>query len=277
MISMPMYFPSSPFSLDDAKDCAQLVDIAYEMYAQWAVKKPKKGEFKFIPPAGSPYRFSTAIWGNSKVLIESDWEPFAFVAQKGSSAYLAIRGTQSSFDWIKDIEYKQEDYVLPGISGIGKVHSGFFSVYKTMRDDVLKKLNALKGIKRLYITGHSMGASLAMTSVADCLAHAYPNQSVEILQYNLAGPRTVNPELASYLNASNTHSYRIVNSADFVPELPTSISTDVIDEYYYQHVGTPVTYSVQYKSIGGNHSLRYSYCYALEHPEQPRGPGMPKS
>lgn len=53
-----------------------------------------------------------------------------------------------------------------------------------------------------------------------------------------------------------------------MPEVPPSIPGSEL----FEHVGIPVSFSAQYGSLGGNHSVDNSYGYASTHPEQPQGP-----
>jgi hypothetical protein len=274
MTSMPMYFPPAPFNLGDAVECSKLVDIAYAMYADWVTqgKPDNPNEFHWQPPQNSPYRFGLPVWGDSKVLFFKDWEPFALVAQRDKNAYAVIRGTESVEDWIDDAEIDQIPYQLPNVSGVGLVHEGFFDLYKSMREALLGEINALSGVDTLYITGHSLGAALAMVATPDLMANALRNQSRAVYQYNLAGPRACDPTLASFLNTSAAAIYRVVNSCDVVPEVPPSVYDDLDKHVLYEHPGYPVTYTAQYDSVGGNHAHHTSYNYALMHPESPQGP-----
>ena len=272
MSSKPMYFPPIPFNLADAVECSNLVDIAYGMYYQW-VKEGKTHtpeKFQCQLPENSPFRFGVPIWGNSEVLFFSDLEPFALVAQRDDKAYAIIRGTETLEDWYKDAEIDQVSYELPHVSNVGLVHKGFFDLYKSLRQSLLSQLNGLKGINTLYITGHSLGAALAMVATPDLTANALVNQVKNVFQYNLAGPRAVDPTLAAFLNAGPANIYRIVNSCDLVPEVPPSVYLGLTGTVLYEHVGYPVTYIAQYGSVAGNHSYHNSYNYALKNPQQPQ-------
>jgi len=52
--SLPMYFPSVPFSLNDAVICSALVDAAYDMYDQWAAQgwPSDPSQFSWAEPTG---------------------------------------------------------------------------------------------------------------------------------------------------------------------------------------------------------------------------------
>lgn len=273
MPSKPMYFPPPPFNLGHAVECSGLVDIAYGMYYQW-VKEGKThtpADFHWQKPQQSTFVFNAPIWGNSEVLVFNDLEPFALVAHREKNAYVIFRGTESLEDWYTDFEIDQVPYELPNLSNVGKVHEGFFDLYKSLRQSVLEQLNTLQNIRTLYITGHSLGAALAMVATPDLMTNTSPQQYQGVFQYNLAGPRAVDPILAGYMNASQANNYRIVNSCDLVPEVPPSVCPTLSGDVLYEHVGFPVTYTAQYGSVAGNHDFRTSYHFALTHPEQPQG------
>ncbi len=137
---------------------------------------------------------------------------------------------------------------------------------------VLMYVAEVSDIKKLFITGHSLGSGLSTLSVPDVLdnSHNLP-AGKSIIHYNLASPRVGSPGFATAYNLNNVPTYRIVNTCDIVPEVPPS----VLDKLLYQHVGIPVDYTAQYGSLGGNHSAENSYRYALLHTDQPQGP-IPK-
>jgi triacylglycerol lipase len=274
-MSRPMYFPPAPFELAEAVRCTRLVEAAYAMYAQWkAAGKPPRDRFQWQPGTRFELSYSPPIWGEDKELwLLEESEPFAFVAwSRNAELYLVIRGTESVEDWAVDADYPMTDYGL--VSGYGRVHKGFYSVYASMSAAVRKAVSdacaQLGGTpEALFITGHSLGSSLATLSVPDVLAHTpvHPDE-MRIKQYNLASPRTGDTGFAAAYNANGVVTYRMVNSTDLVPEVPPSI----IGADIFEHIGIPVTFSAQYNSLAGNHSCTNSYRYALTHPEQPQGP-----
>ena len=274
MSSIPMYFPPAPFNLADAVECSDLVDIAYGMYDQWVNQdKPHTPtDLQWQHPEDSLYRFGEPIWGNSAVRFFSDLEPFALVAQRDDRAYAMFRGTETLEDWYKDTEIDQVPYELPHVTNVGLVHEGFFDLYKSLRQELLSQLNVLQDVRTLYVTGHSLGAALAMVAVPDLIANALTKQRPTIFQYNLAGPRACDPKLAAFLNTGSAHIYRIVNSCDLVPDVPPSVYLGLTEKVLYEHVGYPVTYTAQYESVAGNHAHHTSYHYALKNPEHPQGP-----
>ncbi len=273
-LSRPMYFPPLPFELTEALHCTRLVETAYDMYAQWkAQSRPKADAFNWQPKGRLDLQFGAPIWGEDRALhfLKQD-EPFAFVAwSRDSEIYLVIRGTESVEDWVVDISAGLTDYEL--VPSYGRVHEGFLRVYASMAPAVREAVSAacrqVQTPEALFVTGHSLGSSLATLAVPDLLENTPVDvRDARVKQYNLASPRTGDSTFAARYNANGAVTYRVVNSTDLVPEVPPAI----LGEEIFEHVGIPVMYSAQYDSLGGNHSITDSYAYALTHPEQPQGP-----
>ncbi len=179
---------------------------------------------------------------------------------------MVFRGTESASDWLVDADADQDAYDL--VPGYGNVHDGFLKLYKSMRDDLFKGFDEVGQIDSLWITGHSLGCGLSTLAVPDVMAQK-TFQSIQ--HYNLASPRVGDPTFTDAYNNNGVLTYRVVNTCDLVPQLPTSI----LGRFVYKHIGAPVNYTAQYGSIGGNHSLTDSYQYALNHPESPENDTKP--
>jgi hypothetical protein len=268
-----MYFPSL-FSLPNAVLCNELVNTAYDMYAQWKAQGyPSQKSFQWTPK-GPPMSYSASIWGQTWSL-PSYFEPFAFVAYSAQgSIYLVARGSETDADWIDDFDLSQTAYSL--VSGFGKVHAGFMSIYAGMSPFVLAAINrALQQLgvnaKALYITAHSLGSALSTLAVPDVIANSQLNLSkVSLAHYPLASPRVGDPDFCYQYNYQKIPTFRIIDTEDVVPDLPPSVVP--LLGYIYKHIGLEVSYTAQYNSDAGNHDHKNSYYYALKHPTQPEGP-----
>ncbi|HEX8650139.1 MAG TPA: lipase family protein [Pyrinomonadaceae bacterium] len=268
--SFPMYFPAAPFSLTDALMCSNLVDIAYDMYYQWQAQgKPAPNSFNWNASA-IPMHHSSPIWGRSSWFFFSENEPFAFVSwTDDGEVYLVFRGTETSLDWVDDADVFQVAYPSTIAAGYGYVHHGFMTIYSSMRSAVLNALGMAGSGSVLYFTGHSLGGALSTLAVPDVLTNSnFQNSGAKMFHYSLASPRVGDPDFAYQYNSQAVTTYRIVNTEDIVPDSPLSVALDSL----YKHVGTPVDFTAQYDSIGGNHDHLNSYNYALNNPDQPEGP-----
>ncbi|MBT9316582.1 lipase family protein [Leptothoe spongobia] len=269
MSSSPMYFPPG-FDSEKAIFLNQLVITAYDMYSQWLYQGMQaKNRFGWAPK-GPKLAYSEPIWGeDTRFLgIFGRAEPFAFVAStEDNDVYLIFRGTESHSDWSENIKLEQTPYSLA--PGYGSVHQGFFSIYETMRDTIHKYLEEIPNPKRLYIAGHSLGSSLSTLAVPDVITNTSYKASLPVIHYNLASPRTGDPDFADAYNANEVETYRVVNTCDVVPTVPLSVTSSKLPLPIYKHVGVPVDFTAQYGEIVENHSVKGAYLYALQHPKQP--------
>jgi triacylglycerol lipase len=276
--SLPMYFPSTPFSLPDAVLCTDLVITAYDMYAQWKAQDyPTQPNFIWTPH-GPAMAYTASIWGQTW-WFPYRFEPFAFVAYSAKgNVYLALRGTETDSDWIDDLDVSQTPYSL--VSGYGKVHKGFMDIYGSMSPAVLATVNSVlqklgPSARAFYFAAHSLGAALSTLSVPDLIANSNLDPSkIQIFHYPLASPRVGDPDFYYQYTFQVVPTYRIINTEDVVPDLPPSVVPGF--GYIYKHIGLPVTYTAQYDSDAGNHDYRNSYYYALNNPFQPEGPIVPQ-
>lgn len=261
--SLPMYFPAD-FDLSIARFCARLIADAYRMYGQWEKQdKPRKESgFTWQTPSGTGLTFSSPIWSTMKTFfIIDESEPFGFVASDGTGkGYLVFRGTASFNNWMTDLDADHEPYDL--VNGYGEVHDGFLKLWKSMREDALSALEEVGVIDSLWITGHSLGGGLSTVAVPDIITQK-TFQRVE--HYSFASPRVGNPAFTGAYNDNGVKTFRVVNTCDFVPQLPGAI----LGAYTFKHVGHPVNFSAQYGSVAHNHNHAHAYCYALDNPQQP--------
>jgi hypothetical protein len=288
--SLPIYFPSAPFNLNDAVICSALVNAAYDMYAQWAAHGWPSDPSRFswakpagpIVPNGPTLNYLGPMWGVANMDDYAFPEPFAFLAWDSTGkTYLAFRGTKTAADWWEDAALDQVSYD-PIVPGVGLVHDGFNDIYTSsysgsgysvaaLRSTILSALGQLSYTPTgLYLSGHSLGAGLSTLCVPDVARNSQiGKRGVPMFHYSLASPRVGDPTFAYNYNFQiPVATFRIANTEDLVPDGPLA----VCDSTYYEHVGTPVGFTAQYDSIGGNHDHQNCYFYALTHPNQPQGP-----
>ncbi|MGB6208629.1 lipase family protein [Mycobacterium sp.] len=161
------------------------------------------------------------------------------------SAFVSFRGTADVEDWLADLDAVPGDY--RPVSGFGQVHTGFQDAYQLVRNSVATNLaGATAGCDEILITGHSLGAALAVLAAPDIFRSMPPNK-IEPRLITFAGPRVGLPDFVTAFNAAIESCFRVVNFLDIVPYVPPPP---------YVHVGAQITVdSGGPVQVGWRHSL----------------------
>ena len=179
--------------------------------------------------------------------MTKDTNIFGLMGHNAASrtAFVSFRGTSDVAEWVADIDAIPDDY--RPISGFGQVHSGFQDVYQLVRANIAANLAATTaGCDQILITGHSLGAALAVLAAPD-VAQTMPPNTIEPRLLTFAGPKAGLSDFAGKFNALIESCYRAVNFLDIVPYLPPAP---------YVHVGAQITVdSGGAVQIGWRHSL----------------------
>ncbi|CCI40557.1 unnamed protein product [Albugo candida] len=124
-----------------------------------------------------------------------------------------------------------------------RVHSGFWQAYMTVRSDLKRVVRLLlyehPGVST-YVTGHSMGGTLAILAAYDFSV----SFDIAVEMYNFGGPRVGNPSFVRNYNRHVPNSYRVVMDGDIVPGVPKFWGL-------YQHIGTEVALDLEGNLIVG--------------------------
>ena len=164
-------------------------------------------------------------WGLELCEFFDTYDTQAFLArtpQEDGTMILAFRGTSSLKDWMTDVDINLVNG--PG----GKVHDGFLCALNSIWRRLAKTLDAARGHRKLWITGHSLGGALATLATAKLrLELAQPVNGL----YTYGSPRVGNEEFARNFDADFYYQYyRMVNNNDVVPRIPFRLMS-------YRHVG----------------------------------------
>jgi triacylglycerol lipase len=156
-----------------------------------------------------------------------------FYENKGSNVYVledmndiivVCRGTETN-EW-SDIRADLSINLAPSRAGNGKVHRGFRTYTDHVWDQV--KTHVLQHPdKKLWLTGHSLGAAMA-TLMARRFVLDPVKRHVEAL-FTFGSPRVGDRKYINEFNDLVTH-YRWVNDGDIVTKIPFSP--------WYYHCGT---------------------------------------
>jgi triacylglycerol lipase len=150
---------------------------------------------------------------------------WGWIFQKDEVVIASFRGTVSFQDWMSDLDAVMEPYRF---AKFGLVHSGMQKVYAEFRDSFINEIKSIKGMTRLIVTGHSLGAALAVCATPDIRYNAVTYLDPEV--QNFAGPRFGNTDFMTNFNTC-FRCTRVVNAFDIVPRVPVIPFT---------HVGTEI-------------------------------------
>lgn len=149
-------------------------------------------------------------------------EIIGFVARSLTSkaTYIAFTGTQMfklPETILDDLDIFQTNY------SHGYVSKGFYLSWLSVKPYILPYI---KGV--VYLTGHSLGASIATLASVD-ISLSYPNSNIYL--YTYASPKVGDATFASFFDSLRINSYRFQNYWDFIPRLP-------LEDMGYVHVST---------------------------------------
>jgi predicted lipase len=162
------------------------------------------------------------------------------------TSMVAIRGTKTIWEWIEDLDAAPVPYIPCPEAGL--VHMGFQLVYEHIRDNVTSLLKAkCAGAKRILVTGHSLGAAVAVLCGFDIAKNMKLGPIPELNTF--AGPRAGAPDFSANFNALVPECTRVVNFMDVVPQVPLPP--------LYEHVGTELLVH------GGFRPLDVTYAHHL--------------
>ena len=197
-----------------------------------------------------------------------EWKPaseaFGFVARNRASGlvFTVYRGTESPQDWIADFTFPQVPHAL------GNVEQGFSDVYDQTAASVAAAIPRAGGKPNVIVTGHSLGAALAVLAAAGIVASGAASQTS---LYNFAGPRVGDLLFAAGFNSRVATAWRVVNTEDIVttvplatpalsagmlPHNPLSFLNGLGQKLDYEHVGNAVAFTTHTGSIAGNHDMQ---------------------
>jgi triacylglycerol lipase len=156
---------------------------------------------------------------------------WAYVMESELLIVLAFRGTRSVSNWETNLHTW---LIHPGHTDAHlRVHQGFYNAFeklsdgaKGIRQKITEIENATAGRIPIYITGHSLGGALAQ------IAAAVLGSDQIAACYTFGSPRVGNYVFDLWVKPP---SYRIINYADIVPQVPFSVPF-VLN---YRHSGDP--------------------------------------
>jgi len=189
----------------NAKDFADFKKKYQDLFAPLGIYR-----FDFVNVRKKTADTQAVVMSNDKVVI---------VALRGSEASFNGKFSPAKFayDWLMtDFNFFKKRIIWWGF-GV-KVHQGFYAAMDVCYDEVKKQIQShLSGTpKKLWITGHSLGAGLA-----PLLAYRLTEDGIDIQGiYTFAGPRIGNKTFCAKYSKKFPDHQRWVNNNDLVTKLP---------------------------------------------------------
>lgn len=150
-----------------------------------------------------------------------------FLRRKADTLRITFRGTDSPKNWETDFTFWQKTIPYDNAESKIRIHAGFLNAYKMhgVRDKILESIT--HDIHYLKISGHSLGAALAVLCAVD-IQYSYPDRNIEVILFGC--PRVGNKAFMSSYNKRVNNTVRIENGNDIVTKLPFAFMG-------YRHVG----------------------------------------
>ena len=180
---------------------------------------------------------------------------FGYVAKRDGAVMVAFRGTETPEEWLCDFEAVPTGCQLA--TG-GTVHEGFQKVYEVVRDSAIGGAKAaLSQGGQLLVTGHSLGAALALLFADDAFSSI--TKSVRVCTF--AGPRVGLDDFVKKYNQNLPDTARVVNRWDIVPNVPVPAPPACL----YEHVQSVIAIDGGFTfDLAQAHSLPLSYLPGLK-------------
>jgi triacylglycerol lipase len=155
-----------------------------------------------------------------------------YVLWDKSDLIIVCRGTQPSE--FKDLAHDLEFLLVSSRSGQGLVHHGFRTSVDLIWIDLLKLLQKYGSNRKLWCTGHSLGAAMATLIAARCArTDKLPKPTI----YTYGSPRVGNEQFIKHMNSLNIEHHRWVNNEDIVTRNPVYPYKHHGQLHYFDHYG----------------------------------------
>jgi triacylglycerol lipase len=169
-------------------------------------------------------------------------------------AVISFSGTVFLNEWIDDFDFEHQKIpsFLQNDDKNILAEKDQCMMYESMRDEILSTLTSISDDKTfVYCTGHSLGGVLASLCFLDLIIN---KPGVQCVLYSFGSPRVGNIPFADKITKTN-NAYRIVNTEDIIPTLPLPVMKN--NTIFYEHYGEPITFTLNLKNLGSNHTTSY--------------------
>ena len=146
-----------------------------------------------------------------------------------STIYVSFRGSQSTKNWISNLDAVLTDYPLCANC---KVHKGFYTAEQNSIAQIISQVKTLKQqfpSYQIVVTGHSLGAALATLTAIDIQAAVGP-----VRLFNFGSPRIGDPAFSVWASGYLADHNRITHHKDMVVHTPTGARLQHISGEWYE-------------------------------------------
>ena len=135
---------------------------------------------------------------------------------------VAFPGTESILQLLSEINYSNLITISKGYFTEYKVSNFFYKTFEIIKEDLLKKLSSLSGVRndefQIIFTGHSLGGALATISSFYCVLNSLLVSEPILITFGQ--PRVGDEEFAKYMTSNIKQIYRIARMKDPVTLIP---------------------------------------------------------
>ncbi|KAJ9058389.1 hypothetical protein DSO57_1012629 [Entomophthora muscae] len=133
---------------------------------------------------------------------------------------VSYKYTSSARNWLTNLDYILTD--MEGAPSDVKVHRGMYHHYMSIHNETMSKaakILATRDVKGVFVTGYSLGGSLAIISTPYWAKFKETNNvPVDVVSYSGARPGNMQAKL--YFESQGINIVRYTNKKDVVPSLP---------------------------------------------------------
>jgi predicted lipase len=150
-----------------------------------------------------------------------------FLRKNKDTLWITFRGSDSPRDWKTNFTFWKKTIPYDNTATKIRVHTGFLNAYKSpsVRDLILAE--AARDVRTIKITGHSLGAALAVLCAVD-VQYNRPDADIEVVLFGC--PRVGNRAFALSYNKRVDKTLRVEYGNDVVTKVPPAA-------FGFRHVG----------------------------------------
>jgi len=148
---------------------------------------------------------------------------------------VGFRGSANLQNWLSDLHFPKMD-AYSKCDGC-RVHSGFFKAWEALAPGVVAEVLLLKAAApaaQLFVTGHSLGAALAVLAASEL--HYSQNLTINAV-YTYGLPRVGNEAFRGFYSNGSHVSWRVTHNRDPIPSLPPK------ELFGFRHIQQEVWYT----------------------------------